>query len=41
VFTIVQEDGPPGENVTFHRLPDGRVNSVFLIQSTWTRLTPM
>jgi CubicO group peptidase (beta-lactamase class C family) len=40
VFTITQEDGLPGENVTFQRLPDGRVHSVFLIQTTWIQLNP-
>jgi CubicO group peptidase (beta-lactamase class C family) len=37
-FTIVQPGNLSGENVTFHRLADGRVASVQLMDSTWVRL---
>jgi CubicO group peptidase (beta-lactamase class C family) len=38
LFTIARECDLPGENVIFQRLPDGRVTSVFLAETTWVRL---
>jgi CubicO group peptidase (beta-lactamase class C family) len=38
LFTITDEGSLSGQNVTFQRLPDGRVASVHLMDSTWIRL---
>jgi CubicO group peptidase (beta-lactamase class C family) len=38
LFTIAPECDLPGENVVFQRLPDSRVASVFLAETTWERL---
>lgn len=38
LFTITDEGSPSGAKVTFRRLPDGRVASVHLMDSTWVRL---
>ena len=37
-FTVADGGSLPGEQVTFRRLPDGRVASVFMADSTWIRL---
>jgi CubicO group peptidase (beta-lactamase class C family) len=37
-FTVTDGSSLPGEQVTFRRLADGRVASVFLADSTWVRL---
>ncbi len=41
LFAIDAGTGFAAENVTFRRLPDGRVASVFLMESTWARLDPV
>jgi CubicO group peptidase (beta-lactamase class C family) len=38
LFAIDAGTGFAGQNATFRRLPDGRVASVFLMDSTWARL---
>jgi len=37
-FTVGPGYRESGEQVTFHRLPDGRIDSVFLADATWGRL---
>jgi Beta-lactamase len=41
LFAIDAGTGFAGENVTFRRLPDRRVASVFLMDNTWARLDPV
>ena len=38
LFTIDHGGHLPGDNVTFQRFADGRVASVFLMDTTWVRL---
>jgi hypothetical protein len=38
LFTVAPECDQPGADVIFRRLPDGRVASVLLAESTWERL---
>ena len=38
VFTVEPGYRESGEPVTFNRLPDGRIDSVFLAAGTWRRL---
>ena len=41
VFLIEPGARQSGENAVFHRMPDGRVSSVFIAAGTWVRLEPV